>query len=277
MVRRMQTRTVVGIGTALLGAVVYTGASAGCGSDDTTSGDDASAPFESGTITPEPDAFAEEDSGTCRPNGAPVSTASPQFAALAEKACTSAQIADYATMCFDTVSADHAACSAFLASAANQSCAGCLVGAPGAAVQGPIVSVTLSDGVLPTSNVGGCIAALDPSQAACGEATAASDQCALAQCAGCSESTASLDELDECLTVAAYDDGCMALQTAEDTCQTALPPGSAGRSCLYFYGAPSNEMLDDAFILYASAVCGGAVATDAGGASDAGGDAGDGG
>ncbi len=176
-------------------------------------------------------------------------------------------------MCFDTVSADHAACSAFLAGAANQSCAGCLVGAPGAAVQAPIVSVTLSDGVLPTSNVGGCIAALDPSQAACGEATAASDECALAQCAGCSGSTFSVDQLDECLTVAAYDDGCMALQTAEDSCQTALPPGSAGRSCLYFYGAPSNEMLDDAFILYASAVCGGAVAV----ASDAGGDAGDGG
>ncbi len=268
MVRRMRARTVVGLGAALLGGVVYAGLSTGCGSDDTTGGNDASATFETGTTTPEPDAFAEEDAGSCRPNGAPVSTASPQFAALAEKACTTAQIADYTTMCFDTVSADHTACSAFLASAANQSCAGCLVGAPGAAVQQPIVSVTLSDGVLPTSNVGGCIAALDPSQAACGEATAASDQCALAQCAGCSGSTFSVDQLDECLTVAAYDDGCMALQTAEDSCQTALPPGSAGRSCLYFYGAPSNEMLDDAFILYASAVCGGAVATDAG--SDAG-------
>ena len=275
MTGRRRARRIGGIGAALLACVGLAAPSAGCSSDDSTA-TDAGGGVDAATPTGDASVTSTEDAGTCRPNGTPVSTASPQFAALGEKACSTAQIAAYTTMCFDTVSADHAACAAFLSDAANTSCAGCLVTALGTAVQGPVVSVSLANGDLSTSNVGGCIASLDPTQAACGEATAASDQCALAQCSGCSAEALGIDALDECLTVAAYDDGCMALQAAEDACQTALPPGSAGRSCLYFYGAPSNEMLDGAFLLYASAVCGGAAAV-ADGGNGRGPDAGDGG
>ena len=123
---------------------------------------------------------AEAGAGTCYPHD--LSSWSPTWAPPvgagsrgAAGLCSATQISDFYAECLGT-SSTMAGCNTWIA--ANATCHGCLFTGLGASQYGAIIGGALTDYL----NVGGCIAALEPCNTACGQAFDALFQCDLVSC-----------------------------------------------------------------------------------------------
>ena len=254
------------------------GALAGCASDDDSSvpgadAGDASVTRDGSTSAGDGGTVADGGdgghggTGGCGPTGA-VSTA-PTYVFVGPDAggCTVAQIDSLSVDCLESDGGAVAAtaCSAFRASADNASCLDCIYG-PSAtgggsdpmSLQRPLYTVDVPTsggaGVI-FASVAGCIAAYEPSAAACAQTVAAATACELSQCSACGTGA-----LDDCLAAAAASDGpCADLQAQSASCTAPLFVASAGpvRTCGSLVDPSDGELTAD-LTSYLFVACGGA-------------------
>jgi hypothetical protein len=233
----------------------------------------------------------------CGPNGTVATAPTYVFVGPDAGGCNAAQIDALSVDCIvsDGSDASVAACKAFLASSANTACIACVYGAgmdqPN--LQRPLYTVDFPTGSmngLEFASVGGCIAAVDPSEKACAQAVAAATACETDQCGGCgldpdaSTTVPNADGGDAAVVAASkYDliNGCIAaaavgpcadLETASLDCTTRLFAADAGpvRTCGDLVSS-STGMLTADLTSYLFVACGGGPESlDAGAPADAG-------
>lgn len=124
--------------------------------------------------------------GSCQPLSTAGFTAKP-ITPVVNHACTDAQITGYVTQCLDPSLPDATACLAWKAVPENAAClASCpVVSDVGATSWGPYVRAG-SPGTLNFTDIGACVALMDPSSTgqACAAALETLLQCEVAACAG---------------------------------------------------------------------------------------------
>jgi hypothetical protein len=281
----------------------------GGGDDSSEPGTDASVPLDG---FPAPvgsdggsDAGSDATARGCGPSGTVTTAPTYVFVGPDAGGCNVAQIDALSVDCLESNGSDAsaAACTAFLAASANAACLGCIYGPAGpsgtgtgtdtANLQRPLYTVDFptgsSDG-LEFASVGGCIAAVAPSEKACAQSVAAATACETAQCAGCgldpdaSTTVPSADGGDASVVAASkYDliNGCIAaaavgpcadLETASLDCTTRLFAADAGpvRTCGDLVSSTTGMLTSD-LTSYLFVACGGGPETPDGGApTDAG-------
>jgi hypothetical protein len=229
---------------------------------------------------------------SCQPN--PATGFTPvTVAPVKNPVCTTAQIAGLVTQCFDPITSTGSGCDTWTAVPENNDClTGCPViseiastpalrsppPAP-AGPWGPLVEV-VSQNSMVFLNIGGCVAAADPSAAGqgCASAINAQFECEYYVCAGnCpvpdSPDAKVVDGAENAFQgcIEAADSGpCSTYVQAANTCIAALPTSSPEEFCLdgsLMSGDPAS--FDPAFEQLIGEMCGGKPAPDAG-AIDAG-------
>jgi hypothetical protein len=206
--------------------------------------------------------------------------------------CTAAEVAGLVTQCFDPVTATTAGCAAWRAVAENMAClADCPVTSSYAAAPavhnpppppkgpwGPLVRIT-SESSITFLNLGGCVAAADPSSAAqsCANALNAQFECEYYACAAnCpipvtadASVTEDADGAFENCMLAADSGPCRAYANAADACTGALRATSPAEFCLdgSLLSADSASF-DPSFEKLIGDQCGGKTSPE-GGSSDA--------
>jgi hypothetical protein len=231
--------------------------------------------------------YAWNDSApSCQP--ASPSGFSPVAISPAKRAvCTAGQIADLTTDCY-APGATSAACAAWHGDVANMMCFdACPVVSTFAASPalknpppspsgpwGPLVSIVTSSSIT-FVNLGGCLAAADPSSAAqdCAQAINAQFECEYYACAAnCpipSEADASTTEdalgaFQNCMLSA--DSGpCASYASAADACEAKIPASSPGEFCLNGSLLSANPVsFNPAFEQLVGDQCGGKPSSDGG-------------
>jgi hypothetical protein len=228
-----------------------------------------------------------EAAPSCQP--APPDRFEPtKVAPVKNPACTAAQVTGMVTQCFDPFTGTGSACSTWRADAANEAClAGCPVISMFAAAPalsnpppppkgpwGPLVEI-VSDASIVFLNLGGCVAASDPSPAAqsCADAMNAQLECEYYVCAGNCPIPTSVDAstvqaaegaFQNC-TLAADSGPCMAYANAANACIAKLPAGGPAEFCLDGSLLSGDSVtFDPAFEKLVGDQCGGKPAPDAG-------------
>lgn len=163
------------------GSVGLGGAAASCSSgDDSTTApdDDASTVVHHDAGGPPPDTDA---AGICAPDlpAGYSSTYSPPL--TTNTACTSDQVQQFYTQCFDPA-ATSTACNAFVN--ANKSCVNCMYTAQGSSAYGAVISL---DNGTAEANISGCLALVDGDNSAtsCAAKYQAGQFCEIDACNGC--------------------------------------------------------------------------------------------
>jgi hypothetical protein len=167
--------------------------------------------------------------------------------------CSQSQLVDFRRTCFDPATADNADCVAW--SSANQDCFGCAFSKGTDAEWGALVAFDLP-GEVDFTNVGGCIAIVEPAQKTCATQVQAQLECELDACSSCSVAGAddqgqrdkSVDDLNGCFD-AALTGPCQEVANAANECLGQLSPATA---------AMCGTMNDDLDALFAvmNGMCG---------------------
>jgi hypothetical protein len=240
----------VGLCGCIVSVAGLTGGSADAGPPDATTDGSSDGPADTG---PTPDGAS--DGGNCVPYSPPDATVAttcpppsndagpdgseggPACSAASlpmfqpswvppnptQNVCTPAQI-DMVVTCLSTNSSS---CASFVQQdAGNQRCIQCMVSAAGDQSYGAVVQQDNLD----VLNVGGCIALVDPCQAACGQASLAVDQCHFAACGSCLAGSGNLQAFIACTNVADTC-SCAPQAVADQACGKRLQQSSAAANC----------------------------------------------
>jgi hypothetical protein len=229
-----------------------------------------------------------EAAPSCQPNS-PAAFAPVKVAPVKNAVCTTAQVTGMVTQCFDPMTGtSSAACATWKAVAENQECMeSCPVMSdyaktaattnpppPPAGPWGPLIEVVSQSSIL-LLNLGGCVAAADPSAAAqsCADAMNAQLECEYYVCAAncpiptTDDAMVAIDaeEAYQNCTLAADSGPCLGYANAANACIADLPGTTPAEFCLdasLLSGDPVT--FDPAFEKLIGNQCGGKAATDAG-------------
>jgi hypothetical protein len=284
-------------GTVLVAALSACSSSNGSASDagPADAGHDSSVLVDTAMPPRDSNPYAwNEAAPSCQPSS-PADFVPVKVAAVKNPVCTAAQVTGIVTQCFDPDTGTSTACAAWKAVAENQACMeSCPVISdyaktaatsspppPPAGPWGPLIEV-VSLSSIQLLNLGGCVAASDPSAAAqaCADSMNAQLECEYYVCAGnCPIPTTDdamvfvgAEEAYQNCALAADSGPCLGYANEANACIGALPSTTPAEFCLdasLLSGDPVT--FDPAFEKLIGNQCGGKAETDAGPPDAAGG------